>query len=199
MQGGNELREPTSWGGALRIFKFNAPFCLGETCHYLKQCDLFRSFHAIVEVQFGGLARLDRAMNNYKDNLNSLNCHPDLTLTLNKALRNVIVSAYAHYIDSWPMNGACVGHRTVLMKSMFQFTMHYGRYQRRQCYLITQCRRKGIPPSTPMPAIDLATLLTDKEENLKPEQMNVTHVSVMDLLGDPGNPLYTAWPSTSTP
>ena len=42
----------------------------------------------------------------------------------------------------------------------------------------------------PLPAIDLAALLTDKEENLKPEQMNVSHVTVMDLLGDPGNPLY---------
>ena len=42
----------------------------------------------------------------------------------------------------------------------------------------------------PLPAIDLAALLTDEEENLKPEQMNVSHVSIMDLLGDPGNPLY---------
>ena len=129
-------------------------------------------------------------MNNYKDNLNSVYCHPDLTLTVNKALRNVIVSAYSHYIDSWPMNGACVGHRAVLMKSMLQFTMHYGRYQCQQCYLITQHRRKGLPPSMPLPAIDLTTLLTDKEENLKPEQMNIMHVSVMDLLGDPSNPLY---------
>ena len=42
----------------------------------------------------------------------------------------------------------------------------------------------------PLPAIDLAALLTDKEENLKPEQMNVSHISIMKLLGDPGNPLY---------
>ena len=42
----------------------------------------------------------------------------------------------------------------------------------------------------PLPAIDLATLLTNEEENLKPEQMNVSHISVMDFLGDPGNPLY---------
>ena len=46
----------------------------------------------------------------------------------------------------------------------------------------------------PMPAIDLATLLDDKEENLKSEQMNVTHVSVMELLGDPSNPLYAKPP-----
>ena len=55
-----------------RLLELNAPFCLGETCHYFNQCDLFRSLHAIVEVQFGGLARLDRVVNNYKDNLNSL-------------------------------------------------------------------------------------------------------------------------------
>ena len=42
----------------------------------------------------------------------------------------------------------------------------------------------------PLPAIDIATLLDDEEENLRPEQINVTHVSIMDLLGDPGNPLY---------
>ena len=129
MQGGNERWEPTLWGSALRIFEFSAPFCLGETRHYFKQCDLFCSFHAIVEVQFGGLARLDCAMHNYRDNLGSLYHHPDLTLTLDKALCNVIVSTYAHYIDLWPMNGACLGHRAILMQSMLKFAMHYGRYR----------------------------------------------------------------------
>ena len=41
-----------------------------------------------------------------------------------------------------------------------------------------------------MPSVDLAALLDDEEENLKLQQINVTHVSIMDLLGDPGNPLY---------
>ena len=41
-----------------------------------------------------------------------------------------------------------------------------------------------------MPAINLAALLNEEEENLKREQINMTHASVMDLLGDPGNPLY---------
>ena len=129
-------------------------------------------------------------MHNYRDNLGSLYRHPDLTLTLDKALCNIIVSAYAHYIDLWPMNGACLGHHAILMQSMLKFAMHYGRYQHRQRYLITQHRRRGLPPSMPLPTIDLTTLLTDEEENLKPEQMNMLHISVMDLLGDPGNPLY---------
>ena len=184
-------------------FEFSAPFCLGETCHHIKQCDLFRSFHTVVKVQFGGLARLDRAMNNYKDNLNSLYRHPDLTLTADRVLRNIIVSAYSHYIDTWPMNGACVGHRAVLMWSMLQFTMHFGHYRRRQCHLIKERRRKGLPSSMLLPAIDLAALLMDKEENIKLEQINIIHASIMDLVGRPRQPAVcrasTAWPSTLMP
>ena len=105
MQGVNVYSVLSLGDSALQILEFNVPFCLGEICHYFKQCDLFHSFHAIVEVQFGGLVRLDRTANNNKDNLNSLYRHPDLTLSIDKALRNIIVSAYSHYIDSWPMNG----------------------------------------------------------------------------------------------
>ena len=145
MQGINVYSVLSLWDSALQILEFNVPFCLGETCHYFKRCDLFHSFHAIVEVQFGGLARLDRTTNNYKDNLNSLYRHPDLTLTIDRALRNIIVSAYSHYIDSWPMNGACVGHRTILMRSMLQFSMHYSRYRRCQRHLAKDRKRKGLP------------------------------------------------------
>ena len=41
-----------------------------------------------------------------------------------------------------------------------------------------------------MPSVDIAALLDEEEENLMLRQINVTHVSIMDLLGDPGNPLY---------
>ena len=191
MQGVNVYSVPSLRDSALQILEFNVPFCLGETRHYFKRCDLFHSFHTVVEVQFGGLAWLDRAANNYKDNLNSLYRHPDLTLTIDKVLRNIIVSAYSHYIDSWPMNGACMGHRAILMRSMLQFAMHYGWYRCHQRHLAKDRKRKGFPSSAPMPSVDLAALLDEEEENLKLRQINVMHVSIMDLLGDPGNPLYT--------
>ena len=88
------------------------------------------------------------------------------------------------------MNGACVGHRAILMRSMLQFAMHYGRYRRRQRHLCKDRRRKDLPSSALMPSVDIAALLDDEEENLRLQQINVTHVSIMDLLGDPGNPLY---------
>ena len=115
-----------------RLLEFNAPFCLGETHHHFNQCDLFRSFHAIVEVQFGCLARLDRAINNYQNNLNFLYRHLDMTLTVDRALSNVIMSAYSHYIDTWVINGACVGHCAVLMRSMLKFAMHFGHYRHQE-------------------------------------------------------------------
>ena len=73
MQGGVEPEGLIPFGRRPLNIEFSAPFCLGETRHYFKQCDLFRSLHAIVEVQFGGLAHLDRAVHNYRDNLNTLN------------------------------------------------------------------------------------------------------------------------------
>ena len=98
-----------------------SPFVWGRPATILNDMIYSVSSMPSVEVQFGGLVWLDRAANNYKENLNSLYRHPDSTLTIDKALHNIIVSAYSHYIDSWPMNGACVGHRAILMRSMLQF------------------------------------------------------------------------------
>ena len=41
-----------------------------------------------------------------------------------------------------------------------------------------------------LPAIDLAALLEDQEEDLRLRQISMMHPSIMDLLDDPGNLLY---------
>ena len=76
MQGSKMYLVPSLQDSALEILEFNVPFCLGKTRHYFKRCDLFHSFHAVIEVQFGGLVQLDHAANNYKENLNSLYSRP---------------------------------------------------------------------------------------------------------------------------
>ena len=68
--------------------------------------------------------------------------------------------------------------------------MHYGRYRHCQRHLTKDHKRKGLPSLVLMPPIDYAALLDDEEENLKLWQINMMHASIMDLLGDPGNPLY---------
>ena len=51
-------------------------------------------------------------------------------------------------------------------------------------------QKEGTPHSTPSPAIDIDALLTNEEENLKLGQISATQPRILDLLGDPGNPLY---------
>ena len=112
-------------------------------------------------------------------------------LTADRALRNVIVRAYSHYIDTWAMNGACLGHRTVLMGSTLRFAMHLSCYRCWERHITKECRRRGTHPTTPWSTIDLDALLTDEEENLKLKQISATHPGILDLLGNPGNLLYT--------
>ena len=98
---------------------------------------------------------------------------------------------YTHYIDMWVMNGACMGHHTILMCSMLtMLAMHLGHYRSHKKHHIKEYKRNGIPLSMPLHAIDIEALLIDEEENLKLEQIRGTHLGIMDLLGDPGSPLY---------
>ena len=72
----------------------------------------------------------------------------------------------------------------------------------RERHIAKECQRKGTHPTTLWPTINLDALLTNEEENLKLEQISATHPGTLDLLGDPGNPLYlslTAWPNTLMP
>ena len=110
-------------------------------------------------------------------------------LTMEWVLRNIVICAYTHYIDTWTMNGACVGHCAVLMHSILMFAMHLGWYQCQERHFVKEYKRKEIPPLMPLPAIDIATLLTDKE-NLKLDQIRGTHPGILDLLGNLGSSLY---------
>ena len=43
---------------------------------------------------------------------------------------------------------------------------------------------------TPLPPINIDTLKEDTKENMQPEQMKASHLGAMQLLDDPGSPLY---------
>ena len=83
----------------------------------------------MVVIEFGGLTELADAADNYHCNINKLYGNFDeFTLAINKVMWNIIVSMYTHYIDQWPINGACVGHWALLMWSMLEFAFIYGCY-----------------------------------------------------------------------
>ena len=83
----------------------------------------------MVVIEFGGLNELADVADNYHCNINKLYDNFDeFTLAINKVMQNIVVSMYAHYIDWWPINGACVRHRALLMRLMLEFAFIYGRY-----------------------------------------------------------------------
>ena len=83
---------------------------------------------AMLSVEFGGLPKLARAVENYHDNINTLYGGRDrYTLAPERVLRNIVVAMYSRYIDLWPISGACRGHRSLLMYSMLEFAILIGR------------------------------------------------------------------------
>ena len=102
---------------------------------------------AMLSVEFGGLPELARAVDNYRDNINTLYGDQDrYTLALERVLRNIVVAMYSRYIDLWPMSGTCRGHRSLLMYSMLEFAMLIGRYCCRERQL---SRHQQVDPSDP--------------------------------------------------
>ena len=86
-------------------------------------------FMAMLVIEFGGLKELADVADNYLANINKLYGNFDeFTLAVDKVVRNIVISMYAHYIDWWPINGTCVGHRALLMRSMLEFMFIYGCY-----------------------------------------------------------------------
>ena len=146
------------------------------------------SFMAMVSVEFGGLTELARAVDNYRDNINTLYGNADqFCLGPERALRNIVVAMYARYIDLFPVSGACIGHRALLMYSMLEFAMLIGRYVRRE----RQINRRLDDPVDPSdPRLSVDTLVRSPEENERSAQMENVYEGAMQLLGEPDSVLY---------
>ena len=143
---------------------------------------------AMVSVEFGGLTELARAVDNYRDNINTLYGNADqFCLGPERALRNIVVAMYARYIDLFPVSGACVGHRALLMYSMLEFAMLIGRYARRE----RQINRRLDDPVDPSDLrLSVDTLVRSPEENERSAQMENVYEGAMQLLGEPDSVLY---------
>ena len=97
------------------------------------------------------------------------------------------MAMYARYIDLFPVSGACVGHRALLMYSMLEFAMLIGRYGRRERQ-INKHLNDPVDPSDPRLSVD--TLVRSPEENERSAQMEQVYEGAMQLLGHPDGVLY---------
>ena len=106
-----------------------AAFCLGESPAQarLKCLDLRCSFEALVKAEYGGRDHLDFAAWNYTENVR----RDDVRIagiTYERALRNLIVAMYGHYVDLFRCHSTTAGHRLVLAYNCLEVAAKLGRY-----------------------------------------------------------------------
>ena len=108
-----------------------ATFCLGESPArtQLKCLDLRCSFEALVKAEYGGRNHLDFAARNYTENVRREEVRV-AGLTYERALRNLIVAMYGHYVDLFRCHSATAGHRLILAYNCLEVAAKLGHYHR---------------------------------------------------------------------
>ena len=108
-----------------------ATFCLGESPAQarLKCLDLRCSFEALVKAEYEGCNHLDFAARNYTENVRREEVGVT-GITYERALRNLIVAMYGHYVDLFRCHSAMAGHHLVLAYNCLEVAAKLGRYHR---------------------------------------------------------------------
>ena len=107
-----------------------ARFCLGESPGF-KYFDLCYSFKALVHQEYGSVRRLHDAAWNYRNNWAKVfGTGPDVRMSYEKALRNLIVFMFGYYIDAFECHGARKDHQAILALKCFMVADQLGRFHR---------------------------------------------------------------------
>ena len=89
-----------------------APFCLGE--NQILNILIF-VLRPLVCLEYGGFGQLHQAAWNYRNNrVAAFARSEDTHMSYEKALQNLIVFLFAHYIEAFECHGTWQGHRAIL-------------------------------------------------------------------------------------
>ena len=148
-----------------------AALCLGESPAQarLKCLDLHCSFEALVKAEYGGHDHLDFAARNYAKNMRR-----EETGICKRALRNLVVAMYGHYVDLFRCHSSMAGHRIVLAYNCLEVAAKLGRYHRA---VRRRQPREELPDWIPTPEIPAGDRRLD-------------YVDAFTLLGDAIHPAY---------
>ena len=106
-----------------------AMLCLGEgsTRAELRCLDLHCSFEALVNAEYRGWDHLDFVAQNYVENVQRQETGV-AGLTYERALRNLIVAMYGHYVDLFRCHSSMAGHQMVLSYNCLEVAVKLGHY-----------------------------------------------------------------------
>ena len=126
-----------------------------------------------MKAEYGGRDHLDFAARNYVENVRSEETRIGL-ITYERALHNLVVSMYGHYVDLFRCHSCMAGHRIVLAYNCLQVAAKLGRYHQAVRRLQPGEEMPDWIPTPEIPSGDI----------------RLNYVDAFTLLGDPMHPAY---------
>ena len=122
------------WPASQKTRWHDARICLGETrTDTLNRLDLYYSFKVLCQVEYGGTPQLHHAAKNYAHNYGlSARLHQNRRIPYERALRNLVVLMFSHYVNHLECTGSLEGHRTLMVHECLVVAAALRRYHRWQ-------------------------------------------------------------------
>ena len=122
------------WPASQKTRWHDARICLGETqTDALNRFDLCYSFKVLCQAEYGGTRQLHHAAKNYARNYGlSAGLHQNRRIPYERALRNLVVLMFSHYVNHLECTGSLEGHRTLMVHECLVVAAALGRYHRWQ-------------------------------------------------------------------
>ena len=135
LTGGGIINIISYWPASQRTRRYSACICLGETqTNTLNRFDLCYSFKMLCWAEYGGTHQLYLTAKNYARNYAySAGIHQNRWITYERALRNLMVLMFSHFVHQLENSGSLKGHRTLIVHECLQVVAALSRYHHWQC------------------------------------------------------------------
>ena len=122
------------WPASQKTRWHDVCICLGETWTDAFNCfDLCYSFKVLCQAEYGGTRQLHHAAKNYARNYGlSARLHQNRRIPYERALRNLVVLMFSHFVKHLECTGSLEGHRTLMVYECLVVAAALGRYHRWQ-------------------------------------------------------------------
>ena len=122
------------WPASQKTCWHNTCICLGETrTDAFNRFDLCYSFKVLCQAEYGGTRQLHHAAKNYAHNYGlTTGLHQNRRIPYERALRNLVVLMFSHYVNHLECTGSLEGHRTLMVYECLVVAAALGRYHRWQ-------------------------------------------------------------------
>ena len=122
------------WPASQKTRWHDARICLGETrTDAFNHFDLCYSFKVLCQAEYGGTRQLHHAAKNYAGNYGLIaGLHQNRHIPYERALRNLVVLMFSHYVNHLECTGSLEGHRTLMVHECLVVAAALGRFHRWQ-------------------------------------------------------------------